>query len=143
MKLRVFSMMLLAGCLAITQVPAEGTPFVEVYSGNGAFSGFVQKTVYADDTIVTASSEEGGRNQKTTVVQGRPGVFAAVSALVAAQGPGVRVTAKGEDNTCLDYGQDRVTAQPAVGGFASVSASCPEPAMQAFFHSVLDAMAAP
>jgi hypothetical protein len=143
MKLRVFSMMLLAGCMAIAQVPAEGTPFIEVYSGNGAFSGFLRKAVYADDTVVTQSSDAGGQNQKTTVVQGRPGLFSAVRALVAAEGPAVRVTATAAEQLCLDYGQDSVTAQPAVGAFNSVAASCPEPAMQAFYRRVLDAMAAP
>jgi hypothetical protein len=146
MKTTIFAglaVLLLSGCIQAVPVPPEGTPSIEVYTGNGLFSGFLQKTVYADDTIVTASSGEGGRDQDMTVVQGPPGVFAAVRALVAAEGPGIRVTAKGPENRCLDYGQDRVTARPAAGDFKGVSASCPEPAMMGFTRRVLDAMAAP
>jgi hypothetical protein len=141
--LGAIAVLLLTGCVGGAQVPDAGTPFIQTYSGNGGFGGFVQKTVYADDTIVIESSGEGGRDQRTAVVAGYPGVFVAVRDIVQAQGPVVRVDAPGQDHLCLDYGEDRVTAQPAVGRFTQISASCPEPAMQAFYRRVFDAMAAP
>ncbi len=134
---------LLSGCVEALQVPPEGTPFIAVYSGNGVFSGFVEKTVYADDRVAIVSSEAGGKNQNRTIAQGRPGLFADVAALVAAEAPRVRIIAPGDDHLCLDYGQDRVTANPPIAGMATISASCPEPAMLAFTQRVLDAIAAP
>ena len=133
----------LSGCVGGMRIPPEGTAFIEVYSGNGTFSGFAQKTVYSDDTVVVAFSGEGGRGQRRTVTQAPPGLYDKVVALVAAEGPSVRVTAPGDAHLCLDYGEDRVTAQPAIGGFSSISASCPEPAMTDFATRVLNAIAVP
>lgn len=133
----------LAGSVGRAQVPPDGMPFIQTSSGNGVFGGFVQRSVYADHSFVTQSAQAGGRNPKTIFAQGRPGLFLRLRDLVIAEGPGVRVTATGAANLCMDYGQDWVTAQPAVGEFTSVSASCPEPAMQAFYQRVFDAMAAP
>ena len=134
---------LLSGCVSVAQQRPENMAFVTVYSGNGLFSGFVEKTVYADDRVVIASSDEGGRNQKKQTGQGKPGLYAKVAALVAATGPGVQVAAPGAENLCLDYGQDRVTAMPHIAGFATASASCPEPAMSAFSQQVLAAISLP
>jgi hypothetical protein len=139
-RLSTFTLLIcLCGCVAAGAVPPEGTPFVRVYTGNGGFSGYVERTVYADDTIVTSSAGPGGKDQKTKVEKGAVGVFLAVQKVVADEGPQVRVTST-ESAMCLDYGQDMVTANPPIAGFSSIAATCPEPAMEAFYRKVLAAM---
>ncbi len=136
---------LVSGGCAVSgeQIPPQGTPFVQVYTGNGDFGGFQETTIYEGDILVTSSVEEGGRKRQSAVVQAPLGRFAAVSALVAAEGSAVIAQATRPEDRCLDYGEDAVTAQPPAGTFGRVYALCPEPAIQAFTDSVRDAMTAP
>ena len=132
----------LGGC--VSAGPPEGTAFVEVYSGSG-FSGFNRTVIYANDSFLVESAGPGDQNRRTSRSQGPDGVYHRVAALVAAEGPKVRRQMTGEDDlgACLDYGSDLVRAEPAVGGFDQVAASCPEPALLAFIQRVLGAIPEP
>jgi hypothetical protein len=125
----------LGGCVGTAEPPA-GTAYVEVYSGGG-WSGYTQTRVYADDRLGTASAPPGGKPQSRTVVQGAPGTYARVADLVARRGPAVLASRTETGEICMDYGRDAVTAVPPVGGFASVSVSCPDEAVSALMAAVL------
>jgi len=127
--------LVLGGCVGTAEPPA-GTAYVEVYSGSG-WSGYTQTRVYADDSIGTESAPPGGTPLSRTVVQGASGTYARVADLVARRGPGAGAARKDQDQMCMDYGTDAVTAVPPVGGFASVSASCPDEAVSALMTAVL------
>ena len=134
----------LAGCVPLPPEPPRDIAFVEVFSGSG-FAGFTRTVVYADDSLLVESAGPGNENPASSRRPGPAGVYDRVAGLVAAEGPGVRarLTSASGEETCYDYGSDTVRAEPAVGGFAMVSASCPEPVVLAFMNRVLGAIPAP
>ena len=127
-----------------TAAPPEGTAFVEVFSGSG-FSGFTRTVVYADDSLWVESAGPGGEGQRSNRQQGRDGVFAQVAAIVAAKGPKVarKASRTAPAEICMDYGADSVRAEPAIGGFSSITVNCPDAAVTEFMATVLSAIPPP
>ncbi len=130
---------LLAACVPVGP-PGAALSFIEVSSG-GAFSGSDLIRVYPDDRIEVQRSGPFGKESTDRTSQGRPGVFDAVRAVFLAEGPGVAGRQQPSDGACPDYGSDAVRAEPPIGGFAGVSAQCPDPEVQAFQRRIRDIIA--
>ena len=112
----------LLGCMDARslETPPIGTPLVELYGGGMLGSGVTR--IYANDLIVSQSTREGiPEAPKRWLV---PGAYAKVAAIIADKGAETAAAMKGRDEACIDFGQERVTAVPPIGGFSQASARC-------------------
>lgn len=116
-------------------------PRIELHSG-GAFSGSYSTTVLADDTVVSQTSGPFGEGS-TTDVTVIAGAYERAVAVLVSQGNAVAAGLRPEEEPCLDYGTDLVTATPAVGGFSDAGASCPNEAVLALLTAVNQAISGP
>ncbi|MEZ5798485.1 MAG: hypothetical protein R3D63_14050 [Paracoccaceae bacterium] len=128
-----FVAMTVAACVPEGQGGSAGGGGGQIsISSGGSFSGGHTTTVYADDRIEVSTSGPFGEGAQSKVSAGRLGVFAEVSAVIAAEGPAVARAVNPASPACEDYGADTVSASPAINGFSSVAATCPDDRVQAF-----------
>ena len=127
----------LGACATGPDAPPQGTPYVEVYSGAQLYGMSVTR-IYEGDVIFFAQSDVVAGTASERYIQGRPGLWQEVAALVAAEGPRVRPETVPEDYECMDYGMDSVEAVPPLGGFSKVWATCPDEGVQGLMQSVRD-----
>ena len=132
----------LSGCLVIEdKAPPDlilrNSASIQVSSGG--ILGQSSTTIFGDDRVVVQNFDYGkSAPPRETYV---PGAFERASAVIRAEG--ARTTAKVTPDAliCMDYGTDLVQATPPIAGFDSVSAGCPNDAVNALLSHVLAAIA--
>ena len=132
----------LSACVPSVAEPPVGTAYVELSNGGSLFGSSSMK-IYADDTIVTQSSDPRDKAPKVSRAKGPEGAYSRVAALLRAEGPKVaaQLRRSGPAEACLDYGTDTILAEPPIGRFESVSGACPSPIFDAFQSRVRMAIA--
>lgn len=134
----------LSACAPAIPPPPEGTPYIG-FSDMSGLHGGVDIRVHADDVITEHRAPPAGTDQSATdeVRQGRPGLYADLAALVAAEGPGVAADiAATPDDGCMDAGTRVVSAVPPVGGFSRLAYSgCSATTLGPFLNRILDLIA--
>lgn len=133
--------LILSACAAGADLPPEGTPYIEISTFNSMFGGETTR-IHRGDIIEARITGAPGEPVTTRVTEGRPGLFVALAAVIAAEGPGTVAALGDEAEGCVEGGDVAVRAVPAIGGFAEARASgCPDAALSGLVMA-LDAVIA-
>lgn len=139
LKLAVLSALaLLAACAAPAPVPSVG----EIVVSSASFAGTNTTQIFSDGTVIRTTANPGLAPIRS-ITHTMPDSYRNAAAVLMAKGLVTRNALKPQAKPCLDYGTDQVTAVPAVGGFDTASATCPDAALSGLMSDVLATLGQP
>lgn len=118
------SLLAIAACETATTVPTTPQASITWGGGDPLFNSY-SVTVTVDDRIIDTSSGPFGENAERSERQGRAGIYAELSQVLASQGLVIQTAADPDSLPCEDHGGRYVMADPPVDGFSSIGDDCP------------------
>ena len=112
-------------------------PAIEMSFGSG-FAGTAVYRVAPDGSWRLVATPPGGGAPEERIGQLTPEARASIRRTLIELGP-TAAAAPQPELLCLDYGTDRVSVSPPLGGFSAVSADCPVPEVRALIDQILAA----
>ncbi len=119
----LFAVSGLAGCAEESGGMRDGVDRIEISTGT-PFTRKIVFTIRADDRV-DLRSWGGAAETLERSDRLEPGTFERISAILATEGPVAAAGLPQDGAICMDYGQDRIIADPAIGRFSEIETACP------------------
>lgn len=106
------------------QIYGDDTAYIEITQGS--YRHLETLRIYADDRL---ELRLGFPTNATSISDGATGIYNRLAHYLASEGPKV-VSGLAEGQTCPDWGEITIRAEPAVAGISHIRADCPDTAIE-------------